>query len=79
MGRERCSAPITVSAKVTASVTVQNQYEADPAFALDGYHLMTGSAAIDRGVDAGVLSDIDGHPRPYGPAPDLGAVEYVPR
>jgi hypothetical protein len=59
-------------------VSVQNQYEGGPAFAPDGYHLRAGSAAIDRGVDAGVTSDIDGNARPYGSAPDLGAVEYVP-
>ena len=71
------STPITVSAKVTSSVTLQNQYEGDPAFALDGYHLMAGSAAIDRGVNAGITSDIDGNTRPFGSGPDLGAVEYV--
>jgi hypothetical protein len=39
---------------------------------------MPGSEAIDRGVEAGVTTDIDGNARPYGPAPDLGAVEYLP-
>jgi parallel beta-helix repeat protein len=47
----------------------------DPRFGPDGYHLMAGSAAIDRGINAGVTIDIDGEPRPQGSAPDLGADE----
>ncbi len=66
----------TVSAP-TATVIVQNQYEGDPRFAADGYHLTAGSAAIDRGVDAEVRTDIDNQPRPYQ-VPDLGADEYWP-
>lgn len=50
----------------------------DPLFAADGYHLLSGSAAIDKGSDAGVPDDIDQFPRPYQ-APDLGADEYWPR
>jgi hypothetical protein len=44
------------------------------------YHLQAGSDAIDAGVDAGVLHDIDGDPRPMGNAPDIGADEtaYLP-
>jgi hypothetical protein len=41
------------------------------------YHVGPGSAALDQGVDLGVLSDIDRQPRPYL-APDLGADEYWP-
>lgn len=52
-----------------------NNYSGDPVFALDGYHLMTGSAAIDKGVNTGLNVDIDPEPRPYL-APDLGADEY---
>ncbi len=52
-----------------------HNYTGNPQFALDGYHLLTGSAAIDKGVDAGVKVDIDPEPRPYL-APDLGADEY---
>ena len=52
-----------------------NNYSGDPVFALDGYHILTGSAAIDKGIDAGIKNDIDPEPRPYL-APDLGADEY---
>jgi len=68
--------PITISHPVTTIVTVQNQYIGDPAFAPDGYHLTAGSAAIDKGVDAGITMDIDGEPRPYGEGYDLGADEF---
>jgi parallel beta-helix repeat protein len=50
----------------------------DPAFVdadAGDYHLSPDSAAIDRGVDAGLTADIDGHPRPIG-LPDLGADEW---
>jgi parallel beta-helix repeat protein len=67
--------PITISQATTATVAVQNQHQGDPLFAVDGYHLMEGSAAIDKGVDAGVATDIDGDSRPQGSAPDLGADE----
>jgi parallel beta-helix repeat protein len=70
--------PITVSQATTATVAVQNQRQGDPLFAADGYHLMDGSAAIDKGVGAGVTTDIDGDSRPQGSAPDLGADEFVP-
>ena len=32
--------------------------------------------SLDRGLDVGVTSDIDGDPRPQGLAPDCGADEY---
>jgi hypothetical protein len=41
------------------------------------YHVSPGSAALDKGVDTGVLTDIDLQPRPYL-NPDLGADEYWP-
>jgi uncharacterized repeat protein (TIGR01451 family) len=68
------STPVTVSQSTTAVVAVQNQYTGDPAFAADGYHLRAGSAAIDKGVGAGVTADIDGEARDL--APDLGADEH---
>jgi parallel beta-helix repeat protein len=67
--------PVTVSQSTTATVTVQNQYTADPAFTADGYHLMSGSAAVDMGINAGITEDIDGEPRPTGAGYDLGADE----
>lgn len=54
-----------------------NDYTGNPVFAFDGYHLTASSAAINKGVNAGVASDIDGQARPEGAAPDLGADEYV--
>jgi hypothetical protein len=55
-------------------IAVTHEYTGDPAFAADGYHLMASSAAISRGVDASVTTDIDGEPRDL--PPDLGADEY---
>lgn len=55
-----------------------NPVDGDPAFVdpgSDDYHIGPGSAAIGRGVDAGVTTDFDGEGR-VG-APDLGADEYV--
>ncbi|MFB0538290.1 MAG: choice-of-anchor Q domain-containing protein [Anaerolineae bacterium] len=69
--------PITVSRATTATVTVQNQHEGNPAFAPDGYHLTASSAAIDRGVNAGVTTDIDGDVRPDGCLFDIGADEFA--
>ena len=57
--------------------SVTNAYTGNPAFAADGFHLTVASAAIDKGVNAGVTTDIDGEPR-LGHAPDLGADEYWP-
>ncbi len=57
------------------TITVTNEYTGNPAFAADGYHLTTSSAAIDRGVDTGVKTDIDGHPRPLSGGADIGADE----
>jgi hypothetical protein len=49
----------------------------NPAFASDGYHILSGSAAIDAGINANIGEDIDGESRPNY-APDLGADEYWP-
>ncbi|RMF30989.1 MAG: hypothetical protein D6759_10850, partial [Chloroflexi bacterium] len=52
-------------------------YGGDPAFVapdLYDYHIQAGSAAKDKGMNAGVATDIDGQPRDA--SPDLGADEY---
>ncbi|HDD24517.1 MAG TPA: DUF11 domain-containing protein, partial [Chloroflexi bacterium] len=57
-----------------------NDYTGEPAFVdPDGgdYHIEQASAARDKGVDAGVASDIDGDPRPVGLGSDLGADEWT--
>lgn len=68
------NSPITVS-QAAGTFNIAHQYQGDPAFSVDGYHLTAGSAAIDKGVPAGVHSDIDGQLRPVQ-SPDLGADEY---
>lgn len=53
----------------------------DPLFrSLEGkdYHIGSGSPAIDRGVNAGVITDVDGEPRPMRAGYDLGADEVPP-
>ena len=69
--------PLTVSTEATAIALVQNEHSGDPAFAPDGFHLGPSSAAIDRGVNAGVTDDIDGDHRPYRNGYDLGADEWT--
>jgi hypothetical protein len=52
----------------------------NPAFvspATGDYHIRFGSAAMDRGVDAGVTTDFDGEARPRGRGFDIGADEYA--
>lgn len=58
-------------------ISGSHNYWGDPHFAEDGYHLLSGSAAIDRGVNTGALDDIDGDSRPQGGGPELGADETV--
>jgi hypothetical protein len=67
-----------VSTGGTGAVVDDIPLTGNPAFvnpANRDYHLSGRSAALDRGMDAGLLTDIDGDPRPHGPAPDLGADE----
>lgn len=58
-------------------ITVTQPVIGDPSFAADGYHLLFGSAAIDRGIDTGVYTDIDDEPRFMGIGYDLGADEFA--
>jgi 4-hydroxy-3-polyprenylbenzoate decarboxylase len=60
------------------TITLPQVITRDPALAADGYHLTSGSAAIDAGVEADVTTDIDENPRPIG-RPDLGADEWGTR
>ncbi len=69
--------PLTIAQAPTATVSVQNPQQGDPALAADGFHLTTASLALDRGVDAGVASDIDGDTRPQLAGFDLGADELA--
>ncbi len=48
---------------------------ADPA--VDDYHLLGTSPAINAGVEASLDHDMDGDLRPMGAAPDIGADEFV--
>lgn len=59
------------------SVYFENEYSGDPAFSTDGYHLTNLSAALNRGIDSGAATDIDGQPRPID-GYDLGADEVMP-
>jgi hypothetical protein len=66
--------PLRVTAGPAALVSIKHDYIGDPAFASDGYHLTARSAAINRGVQAGLVVDLEGEPRNH--RPDLGADEY---
>jgi parallel beta-helix repeat protein len=62
------------------TINLSNNYWGDPAFVnylAGNYHIGENSDAIDAGIDAGVTTDIDNHPRPYQ-LPDIGADEYWP-
>ncbi len=54
-----------------------NDHRCAPFFDADGYHLTAFSAAIDKGVDAGAVMDIDSDTRPHGAGFDLGADEFM--
>ncbi len=59
------------------SITGTNAVLADPVLLADGYHIGPGSAAIGAGIDAGVVTDIDGERR-IG-LPDIGVDEHTTR
>jgi len=64
---------------IVGQVTTIRDHTGNPAFVdLEGgdYHLGDSSAALDYGVDAGVVDDLDGDPRPRACYPDIGADEY---
>jgi hypothetical protein len=65
-------------AKTHDGVEGTNPVLGDPVFVdSEGgdFHLSIGSAARNAGIDAGVLTDVDGDARPTGLAPDIGADE----
>ncbi len=46
---------------------------------IDNYHLKAGSPAIDKGTALNdVSADLEGNPRPFGTAYDIGAYEFRP-
>ena len=58
-----------------ALFTGTRNYWGNPLFAADGYHLLTGSTAINRGLSVGVATDMDGESRPDCVSVDIGADE----
>ena len=67
------------STPCSSGASCTNNLSGDPEFlnpAAEDYHIGSGSAAIDVGVDASVTTDIDGDPRPQGAGYDVGADEY---
>jgi hypothetical protein len=65
----------TVNTGGFGTITATNELTGEPAFADDGYHLTQRSAAIDKGMNAGITSDIDGETRPQWAGFDLRADE----
>jgi uncharacterized repeat protein (TIGR01451 family) len=67
----------TVGSNISTGTLAANWWEEPGFIDPDGgdYHIGTGSGAIDRGLDAGVTTDIDGDLRPFCGGPDLGADE----
>ena len=71
--------PVGSGVTITAAGTGTNQTAA-PVFADAGYHQAATSPTIDKGsTDASVgTADLDGQPRQYGAAVDIGVDEFVP-
>jgi hypothetical protein len=62
------------------TITHTADFSGNPDFAAapsGNFHLGPSSAAIDKGINAGMSIDIDGDPRPYQNGYDLGADEFT--
>jgi|SRR5579859_187669 len=64
------AAPLSPAASLGPHTHIGPSGFANPV--VSNYHLRSGSAAIDAGVDSGVYFDIDGDPRPLGKGFDIG-------
>lgn len=62
--------PISTSANVMGGPAFVNPQAND-------YHILSTSAAVDRGIDVGAATDIDGETRPMAGGYDLGADELT--
>ena len=63
-----------------AGTPEEGSFSGDPMFvdAENGdFHLLEGSACIDKGIDVGLEYDLDGNSIPAGGAPDIGVYEYT--
>ena len=56
---------------------LEDNFNGDPAFKNDGYHIKRISAGYGLGTSLPAFADRDGNPRPVGAAADLGADEYA--
>jgi hypothetical protein len=69
----------TTPANITSNQVINNQNPLfDSVSTSNNYYdfrLKTGSPAINKGVNAAVVTDLDGRPRAVGPQPDLGCFE----
>lgn len=67
-----------------AAVQGAGDVYADPQFAnadaldAEGFQPIASSPAVDAAVPASIADDLFGLPRPFGAAPDLGAIEHRP-
>jgi hypothetical protein len=67
---------VSAGSLTTGTVNIWN----DPGFVdptTRDYHITSASFALDAGVETGLTTDIDGHFRPFGAAPDIGADELL--
>lgn len=85
-GPSNCAGCVVSYTLTTAGIAGEGNLAGPPVFSDDAGHdywLAAGSPGIDAGVDVGMRDDLDGIPRPLdgdgvsGPAPDMGAYEFV--